>query len=269
MDAEGQAEFDLNIDPLPDTLAGVELAREQAVVSALQAQGRGIDWVGFRSWRFVGGSSEDVVLYSSRTIRAAYQHSSESSESSSALGEGWVEHTQAAYRLVHQTNGWRLADRYVFEQTQRRVDVLEFDSVVGPAYRRLWSDVLAAWSGGHVDQLAAVLDGQALDVYQQRLRALLDSGKLEHVRSDGTTYVIDAQGDSAVVLLHGTVTVFEIDPTTGLEGNAVQEPIDVVHDLHATAGQWKIVTVKEPTTQTDADGTVHIAGCADGADDST
>ena len=38
--------------------------------------------------------------------------------------------------------------------------------------------------------------------------------------------------------------------------------IDVLRYLQRKDGQWKIVAGPQPAARTDADGTLHIAGCA-------
>jgi hypothetical protein len=256
-DVEGRSEFDLSTAPLAPVLTGPELSRQTQTVAALEEQGHGIDQVGVERWRTMGGSQDDVVVYAGYTTRSRQWDPS----TAQVTADQWVDTGQAAYRLVRQDGVWRVADRFVFDNSRRPIDAAAFDAV-SAAYRQLLAQLVDAYDDRDLDGLAAVLVGEPLDAYQHRVQALLDAGKVEHLRTDGGIGVIDADHDSALVYFHGTFTTVEVDPATGQEHEPLPADNGVfLERLVLDDGHWKIAEDVLPSVQHADDGTISIAGC--------
>jgi hypothetical protein len=283
-DVELQSEFDLTTDPLPAVLTGAELSRQTQVVAALEEQGHGVDRAGYHTWRTMGGSTDDVVLYVSYTDRVGDWDPSADRVSDNQ----WLETGQTAYRVVRQDGTWRVADRYVFDNTRRSIDVARYTAVAA-AYQQLWPALVDAYDDRDLAGLGAVLVGQALDRYQQHIQALLDAGKVEHLLLSGHLGVIAVDDDAALVYFQGTLTTVEVAQATGQEQQPPpqeqqpqpqpqpqppqeqaqpeqQQPVVLLERLVLDDGHWKIADDVLSAAQRAADGTVSIAGCGDPPD---
>jgi len=226
------------------------------VVNALRADGHSLVSDGVRMWKIGGASSDDAVLFATSTRLEGFSDPG----SSQVSGQVWVENSQIAYRLSRAGDSWRVTDRHVLEQQRHPADLAVL-AAMDQTYRRLLNDVLGAFSTGDSDNLDLELDGPALDDYRQRVQAVLDSGKLTRISLDGTFAVIDLSDDNATAAFVGTAIVADVDITTGAIGPPTQEPYSVAHRLERQGGDWKIVFEGQASTQTDANGTVHVAGC--------
>jgi hypothetical protein len=256
IDAEVRAEHDLTTDGLPEMLQGSELVREQQFVSSLREDGHGLASDGIRGWKIIGASGDEAVVYATSTRLVGNVEPG----GTQLTGAAWVEDTQTAYRLARTANGWRVSDQHVFEQHQHPADLDAFAALT-PRYRQLVMDALGAFSTGDSDNLDLLLVEPALDFYRQRVQAAANAGKLQRVTVDGDFAVIDVSNDTAVAAFVGTASVADIDPTTGAVGPTTQQPYAVAHRLQRQSGDWKIAYEFQDSTQTDPDGTVHLAGC--------
>jgi hypothetical protein len=163
--------------------------------------------------------------------------------------------------MRQQDGDWRLADRRVFEQKTHNVDLTAFREAA-QAYSQLRADFLKTYNSGDVAGLATVLTEQALDFYQHSEQSLLDQGKLQSLNEQGTEYIVDVNNGSVVAAFLGTLTLADVDPTTGQQQNPQPPiPLTLIDRLQQTDGQWKIAAESQATTWAGADGTVHMYGC--------
>jgi hypothetical protein len=207
-------------------------------------------------WTVTSASADSAVLFASSTRLEEFRDP----ESSEVTGAAWVEDSQTAYRLVRSPEGWRVADRHVFEEHRHPADLAAM-ATMAQTYRRLLTDALGAFSTGDFDNLDVVLDGAALEDYRQRVQTAADAGKLARISLDGTFAVIDLSADTATAVFVGTVSIANIDPTTGTFGVPSQQPYSVMHRLERRDGDWRIVFELPDATRVDADGTRHLPGC--------
>jgi hypothetical protein len=260
MSAEARAEHDLSTDGLASALRGSELAREQQVVADRQARGQVLASEGFRIWNVESASDDEAVVFATSTHLVGY----EDPDTSKVSGPLWVEEAQVAYRVARDETGWHVTDRHVLEQHRHPADLAAMSAALDP-YQRLLTDALGAFATGDSDDLDMVLDGQALELYRQRVAAAAESGALQQVTLDGTFFVIDASSDTAIAAFSGTRSTADIDQTDGTVRQPSQQPYTVLHRLERQNGDWKIVYEAQDVTRRDPDGTVHLAGCSGGA----
>jgi hypothetical protein len=257
-DAEDRAERELDPAPLSTTLTGRELIREQRAVAALKEQGQPeATVVGMQAWHVVGGAQDEVVVYVDSTRRQSGWE-----PTTRTIGEQqWVEADQTAYRLVRQDGTWRVAERQVFEHARRPVDLDAFMGVT-ERYRDLWEALVSTYNDRDLSGLAALLDGQALSLYQQRVQKLLDEGQIQQLKTPGSLYIIDVHNGRALGYFEGTLSVVDVDQATGQEHAAgPPQPLRLLHWLQLEDGQWKIIDEVQPGTHTADDGSVRIDGC--------
>lgn len=248
IDVEERDEQQATAEELADVATGPELAREQEKLSTSAPPTERL-WVRYSSWRVTGGTSEEVVIYATRVIRAGPADETGNEK----LGAERVETVQAAYRMVLENGAWRLADRHIFEQGRHAVDE-QLGITVLQQYRMLLESVIQAYNARDADGLQSALDGQALEQYRAELQQLEDQQDDRTVQYSGRLGMIDVEPSGALMDFEGTRAYTGADAQTA-------EPTTLIHRLEPADGQWKIVDEFEATSHQDADGTEHVEGC--------
>jgi hypothetical protein len=129
-------------------MAGPELARTEQLLGALRAQGRGFqDNAGVISYMITPSSPQAAVVYGN----VIAQSMAFDLESKQRVGDYLSSHQDAAYRLEHTDDRWRVVDSFVFDQQERPLD-LRMVEQVQDAFRQYWSRLADApiftWTSG-------------------------------------------------------------------------------------------------------------------------